>query len=407
VLIVVGRRDLPRTVEAARPRAEPIVSALAAGHAPQGTRVLSSWHFATPLWYAQRYLVPRADIDVQYVFPEGAEPIGATWARRLAASDDPTVVTNRTPEMGASGIALWPIPQTPFSSNEPSRPAVAQDADLDHAAVSFADLVALLDDPPAELVTATGSVPQLMLHLASTGAVTETLTVLAQLVDRETGLPVAQADHSYSAERWNDPRGLVDRLSLYPFVGELPPEMAVAVGVYRSTAEGPVRLPAAASDQTEVRDDLAWIRPVRRADVLQGAQATGIADGDGVPFGDALALVAHEVRRVGDELVVDLTWRAHPAASRSDFTVSVQARGDDWSTQHDGTPALGMFPTLKWLPGDTVGDRHRLALPPGLAPDAPYEVTVGVYDAFTLEQVPVTDRDLVAAGQGQAVRIAP
>jgi hypothetical protein len=64
-----------------------------------------------------------------------------------------------------------------------------------------------------------------------------------------------------------------------------------------------------------------------------------------------------------------------------------------------------MIPTLKWLPGMVVRDRHRLALPPGLDADADYELTVGVYDAFSLEPLAVTDGDRAAAGQGIAARI--
>lgn len=118
-----------------------------------------------------------------------------------------------------------------------------------------------------------------------------------------------------------------------------------------------------------------------------------------------MTLVDHRTRRDGDALVVDLTWRADPWASRSDYTVSVQAHGDSWTAQDDGTPALGAIPTLKWLPGMVIRDRHRIQLPADLPADAPYRVTVGVYDAFSLEPLPVTDGERVRLGQGQAVEI--
>jgi hypothetical protein len=54
-----------------------------------------------------------------------------------------------------------------------------------------------------------------------------------------------------------------------------------------------------------------------------------------------------------------------------------------------------------------IHDRHRLALPPGTPPDAPYRVTVGVYDAFSLDPLPVTDAERVRRGQGQAAEIGP
>jgi hypothetical protein len=129
---------------------------------------------------------------------------------------------------------------------------------------------------------------------------------------------------------------------------------------------------------------------------------------EAIPFGRAMWLTNAEVSALeegeGAELVVDLTWLAERAHA-SDYTVSVQVHGDGWRAQHDGTPALGAIPTLKWLAGMRVRDRHRIPLPAGVDADAPYHITVGVYDAFSLEPLPVTRRDLAAQGQGQSVVI--
>ena len=118
-----------------------------------------------------------------------------------------------------------------------------------------------------------------------------------------------------------------------------------------------------------------------------------------------MTLTASDVRRDGDELVVDLDWVAEPDASSSDYVVSVQAHGDGWHVLHDGVPALGAIPTLKWFPGMQVHDRHRLELPEGLPSDATFTVTVGVYDSFTQEPLPVTDAARVRSGEGQAATI--
>ena len=124
-----------------------------------------------------------------------------------------------------------------------------------------------------------------------------------------------------------------------------------------------------------------------------------------------MTLLDSAVHRQGNELVVDLTWLAEEAYV-SDYTVSVQVQGEGWRAQHDGTPAHGAAPTLKWLPGMVIGDRHRIAIAappatddPGRDPLASIVVTVTVYDAFTLEPLPVTDGELVRRGQGQAVEI--
>ncbi len=52
------------------------------GPAPEGSLLLSDWHWVAPMWYLQRVEQARADLQVQYVFPEG-EPYADTWARRI------------------------------------------------------------------------------------------------------------------------------------------------------------------------------------------------------------------------------------------------------------------------------------------------------------------------------------
>jgi hypothetical protein len=186
-------------------------------------------------------------------------------------------------------------------------------------------------------------------------------------------------------------------LSVVPFRGRLPATVNLYVGMYRTTSDGIQSLErsAGAGDRVNIGrfadEDL---RPFALP-----APATGA-----VPFGNAMTLLSSSVRHSGGQLAVDLEWLAE-RAYESDYTVSVQARGDGWQAQHDGTPALGAIPTLKWLPGMTVHDRHRMELPPEVAPDDAFEVRVVVYDAFNMDPLPVTDAELVRQGQGQAVLI--
>jgi hypothetical protein len=79
--------------------------------APQGTRVLANWHYATPLWYLQYVEQVRPDVEVVYVYPEGAEPIAQTWLRRLqdSAAQRPTIVTNLYPEFGSVPYTFQPL----------------------------------------------------------------------------------------------------------------------------------------------------------------------------------------------------------------------------------------------------------------------------------------------------------
>jgi hypothetical protein len=53
----------------------------------------------------------------------------------------------------------------------------------------------------------------------------------------------------------------------------------------------------------------------------------------------------------------------------SDDAVSVRLTDADgrWLSVHDGQPGLGAVPTLKWIAGSRVVDRHLLDLPAGFA----------------------------------------
>jgi hypothetical protein len=166
--------------------------------------------------------------------------------------------------------------------------------------------------------------------------------------------------------------------------------------VYRSTPQGPERLPVHGEPAAVV----GTVEVPSTADPRPPAPTAGE-----IPFGSAMTLLGSSVREVDDDtLLVDLSWWAQEAFG-SDYTMSVQVHGDGWSAQDDGTPAQGAIPTLKWLPGMVIHDRHRVELPPDRPRDRPFVVTVGVYDAFTLEPLPVTDAERVRAGQGQAAEV--
>jgi hypothetical protein len=56
--------------------------------------------------------------------------------------------------------------------------------------------------------------------------------------------------------------------------------------------------------------------------------------------------------------------------------------------QHDGDPAGGFTPTTRWRAGELVADRHRVALPAGLAPGE-YGLKAGMYQPEPLRNLPV------------------
>jgi hypothetical protein len=90
----------------------------------------------------------------------------------------------------------------------------------------------------------------------------------------------------------------------------------------------------------------------------------------------------------------------------NDYSVSLGLERADgsWHLRSDGTPALGAIPTLKWLTGWTVHDPRRLVLPDD-APQGPAIVVLTVYNAFTLQPLPVLDERLVRQGQGTRIEV--
>jgi hypothetical protein len=89
----------------------------------------------------------------------------------------------------------------------------------------------------------------------------------------------------------------------------------------------------------------------------------------------------------------------------NDYSVSVAVSAEDgsWAAQYDITPALGAIPTLKWTRGTAVDDPHALEIPADAAGKATLYLTV--YDAFTLEPLPILDAELARLGQGQHLKI--
>jgi len=79
--------------------------------APSDALVLANWHWATPLWYLQYSEGVRPDVEVKYVYPEGAEPISATWLRRVEDNVEghPLIVTNYYQEFGATPYRFTPV----------------------------------------------------------------------------------------------------------------------------------------------------------------------------------------------------------------------------------------------------------------------------------------------------------
>jgi hypothetical protein len=106
-----------------------------------------------------------------------------------------------------------------------------------------------------------------------------------------------------------------------------------------------------------------------------------------IPFTDQMVLTAVSNRRDGSQLKVDMIWIASKPLT-ADYIVSVRVKGDGYSAAHDGVPALGALPTLKWIRGSRVMDRHPFALGDY---SGSLSGSVVVYDSATQQLLPPLD----------------
>lgn len=95
--------------------------------------------------------------------------------------------------------------------------------------------------------------------------------------------------------------------------------------------------------------------------------------------------------REGQPVQVNLVWQA-AVETETRFTVFVQLLDEKNQVvaQHDGPPAAGAAPTDSWIAGEYIPDRHSLTLPPTL-PAGAYRLIAGLYDARTLERLPLSN----------------
>jgi hypothetical protein len=477
--------------------------------APQGARVLANWHYATPLWYLQLVEQARPDVEVVYVYPEGAEPIAQTWLRRMqdSAAQRPTIVTNQYPEFGSIPYTFQPLGGAYLVQTGP----VYETPRGVHALRTLFDgrieLVGY-DLTPAALSPADSLTVRVYWKPAV--KLERDYSFFVHLVDA-SGVPLGQGDTTHPAARYEVGQVLLDEYHI-PLVPTVQPgRYRVIAGVYITLDEGgwrrlttedgqdtmelaevevqplssaPVTLHALdrafacgytllgvdydRSLQDQLRVYLHWragAPPTQEWKVVLLSQGAAVAATSlpAVPAGKYFT-TAHDLPAATTDLAIEVQSAADAAPSRwlgplglslgrrvslpappadaryiplggemvlvkaeypqtaqsgsllrvrltlvgakpitHDYTVSVSLASETGGllAQHDGTPALGAIPTLKWIRSTTVWDEHELLLPPDAAGRGTFHLTV--YDAFTIKALPVLDERLARMGQGTQV----
>jgi hypothetical protein len=127
-----------------------------------------------------------------------------------------------------------------------------------------------------------------------------------------------------------------------------------------------------------------------------------------VPLGDEMAVVGATARPVtsgkkggigsgchpaasGEMVAVDVTLVAlRPLVNDDGTSVRLMDGEGRWLAAHDCQPALGAVPTLKWIRGSRVIDRHLLPLPADF-PGGEVQATLVAYERFRMTPLPPMD----------------
>jgi len=501
--------------------------------APRGALILSNWHQATAYWYVQHVEERRADVEVCYVYPEGATANEDVWLRRIADEIDerPVLVTNyyhafdQSPYLFSAFHGIWQVGDHRSSKHSPE----TLPSDLIRIKAEYAQGIhllgyALAQDAPhpgqeleitvywrvtqeldkdystfLQLLGPSGVIGQGDINHASSGRTgsnaytinsiqvdtyrfpllqhtppgdyqlitgfyygTEsggwerlmagdrdhvTLTTMAVQANKRS-LPTqhelwAQFEGGLLLEGMDVDQSLPDETRLYLHWRQMasPPEAALSHQM-QVLVEGKLLaaapMPHLARDETVLVDiDLpqSWhqrthvsilelclvsaggsilpqLGPWHRR-IQSPLRLPSLRDNEWyIPLGGEMALVSwpeqdQEVR-VGEK-----TWFYPQLTSvrplTHDYSISLGLLGNQgyWEFKSDGTPALGMIPTLKWLSGWHVQDPRGVVIEPATPlGDAKAQVTFTVYDAFTLRPLHVLDERRVRLGQGTSLILA-
>jgi hypothetical protein len=172
------------------------------------------------------------------------------------------------------------------------------------------------------------------------------------------------------------------------------PDGSLSVRVQPAGGEGPAPRVGAWGFQLSRPAPLPDPAPGSRFVPLGGEMAlTGVQTRRGIKLSEEERRLLRTAQGDGDILQVDLQWLSLGALTH-DRVVSVQALA--WGVHHDSVPALGTVPTLKWIQGAEVQDRHFLPLPKKASGDT--DLHLIVYDHFTRQPLALLDDRLAKLG---------
>ncbi len=349
--------------------------------APPNAVVLASWHWATPMWYLREIEHRRPDVEIRYVVPHG-ESLAQNWAEEIHINlaVRPVVVTSfyrqEFEALPYRFLPLGPAWEVRAERLTPPPPNLSGGQDFDEWTFLGYHLESL-----SHLSAQSGDLTLTAAWRLQPSSPTRDVNFFIHLVGPE-GKLYGQMDVSHPAARYVSGEVLLDRYHITRYPNAPAGTYSLVAGVYRPDG---TRLAEVTLTSVE----------------LERSAASGPPSA--IPLGSSILLIGRSISPTGplhpgETVTVDLQFLAtRPIVG--DYTVKVDLIGPNWAwrVQSDATPAGGAIPTLKWIAGSRVADRHTLTLPadaqPGIA-----QLALAMYDAFTQQNLPLLDPDLTTLG---------
>jgi len=164
--------------------------------APPDALILANWHQATPLWYLQIVEGRRPDVEVTYVYPEGATANETVWLRRIdeAIGERPVIVTNRYHGF-AHRDYQWQTLSGGWQVHD--RPLVDTPVDMQPLAATFGDEITILGYQVSGQTVAPAQTIRVSVYWQAGEMLPDNLSSFCQIVGPEGA--IAQGDLGQSA----------------------------------------------------------------------------------------------------------------------------------------------------------------------------------------------------------------
>jgi len=234
--------------------------------APPDALILANWHQATPLWYLQIVEGRRPDVEVAYVYPEGATANETVWLRRIdeAIGERPVLVTNRyhgyehRDYRWEAFIGGWRVHD---------RALVDTPGDMRPLASAFGDAIAVLGYRISSETVAPAQTMRVSVYWQALETLPDSLSSFCQIVGPDGA--IAQGDLVQSAS----PDGRrVDTYDLTLFPQTAPGEYRLITGFYTRQNGAWQRLISADGDDHLVLSSLDVVADDRPAPTLHPQQ---------------------------------------------------------------------------------------------------------------------------------------